>query len=79
MFRNYWKTATVYAPVAPLMKHDFPEVEQFTRVFPLLGVDNHLLHYKNKTLSEKEVVYAGSTCVAYGGVSGAACRSRESG
>ena len=55
------RAATVVAPVAPLMKHDFPEVEQFTRVFPFLGVDNHLLHYKDKTLYEKDVVYADST------------------
>jgi putative ABC transport system permease protein len=55
------RVATVVAPVAPLMKHDFPEVEQFTRVVPFLGVSNHLLHYKNRTLYEKDVVYADST------------------
>ena len=54
-------TATVVAPIAPLMKHDFPEVEQFTRIFPFLGVDKHLLHYKNKTLYEHDLVYADST------------------
>jgi len=55
------RVATAVAPIAPLMKHDFPEVEQFTRVFPILGVANHLLHYKDKTLYEKDVVYADST------------------
>lgn len=55
------RVATTVAPVAPLMKQDFPEVEQFTRVVPFLGVANHLLHYRNKTLYEKDVVYADST------------------
>ncbi|HWB93038.1 MAG TPA: ABC transporter permease, partial [Puia sp.] len=55
------RSATVVAPVAPLMKQDFPEVEQFTRIFPILGVDKHVLHYKDKTIYEHEVVYADST------------------
>ncbi|HEV2483753.1 MAG TPA: ABC transporter permease [Puia sp.] len=55
------RVATTVAPVAPLMKHDFPEVDQYTRVFPMLGVEDQLLHYKDKTLYEKDVVYADST------------------
>ena len=55
------RVATSVAPVAPLMKHDFPEVEQFTRVVPILGVANNVLHYKDKTMYEKDVVYADST------------------
>src|ERR1700744_1311425 len=35
------RVATAVAPVAPLLKHDFPEVEQFTRVVPFMGVANH--------------------------------------
>lgn len=53
--------ATVVAPVAPLLKHDFAEVEQFTRVIPFLQSDEHLLHYNNKALYEKEAVYVDST------------------
>ena len=53
--------ATVVAPVAPLMKRDLPEVEQFTRVVPFLGVEQHLLHYQDKTIYEKDAVYADST------------------
>jgi putative ABC transport system permease protein len=53
--------ATVTGSVAPQMKQEFPEVEQFTRVIPFLGVERHLLHYKEKTLFEKEAVYVDST------------------
>ncbi|MCW3119213.1 MAG: FtsX-like permease family protein [Chitinophagaceae bacterium] len=53
--------ATVVAPVVPLMKKDFPEVEQFTRVVPFLGVDKHLLRYRDKVLYEKDAAYVDST------------------
>ena len=53
--------ATVVAPVAPLMKQDLPEVEQFTRVVPFLESDEHLLHYNNQAVYEKEAVYVDST------------------
>ncbi len=53
--------ATVVAPIAPLMKKDYPEVEQFARVVPFLGVDNHYLHYGNKVMPEKDAVYVDST------------------
>lgn len=49
------------APVAPLMKHDFPEVEQFTRVVPFLGIDKQLLKYNNKSFYETEAAYVDST------------------
>jgi len=52
---------TVVAPIAPLMKKDFAEVAQFTRVVPFLGVDQHLMKYKNKVLYEKDAVYVDST------------------
>jgi len=53
--------ATVTGSVAPLLKQDFPEIEQFTRVVPFLGVDKHFIRYKDKVLAEKEAVYADST------------------
>ena len=53
--------ATVTGSVAPLLKQDFPEIQQFTRVVPFLGVDKHFIHYKDKVLTEKEAVYADST------------------
>ena len=53
--------ATVTGSVAPLLKQDFPEIEQFTRVVPFLGVDKHLVSYKQKLLYEKDAVYADST------------------
>ena len=53
--------ATVVAPIAPLMKKDYPEVEQFVRVVPFLGIDNHYLHYGNKVMPEKDAVYVDST------------------
>jgi len=53
--------ATVTGSVAPLLKQDFHEIEQFTRVVPFLGVDKHFIHFKDKVLAEKEAVYADST------------------
>ncbi|HWB25326.1 MAG TPA: ABC transporter permease [Chitinophagaceae bacterium] len=58
-YEDDWSTTV--APVAPLMKHDFPEVEQFTRVVPFLGVDKQLLFYKNKSFYETDAVYVDST------------------
>jgi putative ABC transport system permease protein len=52
---------TVTGSVAPLLKQDFPEIDQFTRVVPFLGVDRHLVRYKEKLLYEKDAVYADST------------------
>lgn len=49
------------APVAPLMKHDFPELEQFTRVVPFIGVDKQLLKYNNNFFYETDAVYVDST------------------
>jgi putative ABC transport system permease protein len=47
--------------IAPAMKKDFPEVEQFTRVVPLIGIDKHILHYKNNSLFETDPYYVDST------------------
>ena len=48
------KMATTSPPVAPAMKHDFPEVIRYTRVVPTLGADQHLLSYGNKSFYERD-------------------------
>ncbi len=53
--------ASCSPPTAPAMKNDFAEVEQFTRVVPSLGVTQYLIHYNEKSLSEKSVVFVDST------------------
>lgn len=53
--------ATVSPPTAPAMKLDFPEVTQFTRVVPSLGVSQYILHYNEKSWSEKSVLFVDST------------------
>ena len=57
--KGNWGTAT--APVAPAMKHDFPEVEEFARIIPGVGMDHHLLRYKEKSLYANDAAYADST------------------
>ncbi len=52
---------TTVAPTAPLMKQDFAEVAQFTRVVPFLGVDKQLLAYKNRSFYETDAVNVDST------------------
>jgi putative ABC transport system permease protein len=46
---------------APAMKHDFPEIEQFTRVVPFIGIDKHILRYKNNSIYETDPFYVDST------------------
>ena len=53
--------ATSSPPIAPAMKNDFAEVQQFTRVITTIGVKQHLLHYKEKSFYEKEAVFVDST------------------
>jgi putative ABC transport system permease protein len=53
--------ATSSPPIAPAMKNDFPEVHQFARVITTIGVKQHLLRYKEKSLYEKDAVYVDST------------------
>jgi putative ABC transport system permease protein len=50
-------------PIAPMMKKDFPEVEQFTRVVPTrsLGAKQHLLQNGEKSIYETDAVFADST------------------
>jgi len=53
--------ATASPPIAPTMKQDFPEVMQFTRVVPSIGVPKHLLKYKEKSFYETDELYVDST------------------
>jgi len=58
---NNYDWATVTAPVAPAMQKDFAEVIEYTRIVPVIGVDHHLVRYKDKSLYGKDAVYADST------------------
>jgi putative ABC transport system permease protein len=53
--------ATCSPPIAPAIKRDFPEVEQFTRVISDFGSTQHLLRYKEKSLYEKDAAFVDST------------------
>lgn len=53
--------ATASPPIAPAMKRDLPEVEQFARVVPTLGLSKHLLKYKDKGVYEENEYYVDST------------------
>ncbi|HLK27720.1 MAG TPA: ABC transporter permease [Puia sp.] len=53
--------ATVTAPVAPAMQNDYPEVEQYARIIPGVGMSHHLLRYKGKSIYEDDMAYADST------------------
>jgi len=44
--------------VAPAMKKDFAEVADYARVVPAVGIDHHILQYRNKSFYEKDGVYA---------------------
>ncbi|UPK72813.1 ABC transporter permease [Chitinophaga filiformis] len=60
---NESNNATGSPPVAPAMKNDFAEVEQYTRLVPTdrLGAKQHLLSYRQKSVYEKNAVYVDST------------------
>jgi len=53
--------ATTASLAAPLMKQDFADVLQFTRVVPFAGVTQNLLEYNGKSLYEKDAMYVDST------------------
>jgi len=57
------QNATGSPPIAPAMKRDFPEVEQFTRVVPTtyLGAKQHILTYKGVSITETDAAYIDST------------------
>jgi putative ABC transport system permease protein len=53
--------ATCSPPIAPAIKQDFPEVQQFTRVVGDFNAGKHLLRYQNRSIYETGVVYVDST------------------
>ncbi len=53
--------STCSPPIAPAMKNDFGEVAQFARVITTIGVQQHLLRYKEKSIYEKDFVFVDST------------------
>lgn len=55
--------STCSPPIAPAMKKDFPEVIEFTRLVNpgMLGVKQHMLRYKEKSLYEKDAFFVDST------------------
>jgi putative ABC transport system permease protein len=53
--------ANTPAAVAPALKRDFPEVLQFTRVVPFIGVEKHLLSYNERSVWEKDAFLVDST------------------
>ncbi|WP_183561952.1 ABC transporter permease [Mucilaginibacter sp. SP1R1] len=55
------KIATSSPPIAPALKSDFPEVVQYTRVVPTLGVSQHILRYKENSFYEKDAFLVDST------------------
>jgi putative ABC transport system permease protein len=57
------KNGTCSPPIAPAMKRDFAEIEQYTRVVPAgnFGAAKTLLTYKEKSFYEKDLVYVDST------------------
>jgi putative ABC transport system permease protein len=57
------RMATSSPPIAAGLKHDFPEVEQYTRAFnpAIFGADQHMLKYKDRSLAEKEALFVDST------------------
>ncbi|HEY4197305.1 MAG TPA: ABC transporter permease, partial [Mucilaginibacter sp.] len=55
------KMATASPPIAPALKSDFPEVVEYTRVVPTLGVKAHLLTYKEKAFYENDAFMVDST------------------
>jgi putative ABC transport system permease protein len=57
------KNGTCSPPIAPAMKRDFAEIEQYTRLVPAaaFGAPKTLLTYKEKSFYEKDLVYVDST------------------
>jgi putative ABC transport system permease protein len=53
--------ATASPPIAPAMKNDFAEIIQYTRVIPTLGINQHLLSYKEKAFYESDAFMVDST------------------
>lgn len=58
---NRYDLGVSATPAGPALKHDFPEVVQFTRVIPFIGVDKHLVIYQDKNIWEKDAFIVDST------------------
>ena len=56
-----YNIAITAMPLGPAMKRDLPEVKQFTRVVPFIGVDKHLISYREKNLWIKDAYIVDST------------------
>ena len=56
-----FNAAITAMPMGPLMKRDFPEVRQFARVIPFIGVDKHLISHGDKHLWIKDAYIVDST------------------
>jgi putative ABC transport system permease protein len=56
-----YNLAITAMPLGPAMKRDLPEVRQFTRVVPFIGVDKHLISYGDKRLWIKDAFIVDST------------------
>jgi putative ABC transport system permease protein len=57
--------STCSPPIAPAIKRDFPEVENFVRVVGSFSASKHLLTYKEKSIYETDPVYVDSTFLTY--------------
>jgi len=57
------KSACASPPIAPAIKRDFPEVVQYARLISsdIIGNNNSMLKYKDKTFYESGLVYVDST------------------
>jgi putative ABC transport system permease protein len=53
--------STCSPPIAPAIKRDFPEVEQFTRVIGDFSNSKHLLRYRERSIYETKAAYVDST------------------
>lgn len=58
---DLWNAATTSPPIAPAIKNDFSEVQQYTRVAISQTENRHLLHYKDKSLYVTDAAYVDST------------------
>jgi putative ABC transport system permease protein len=56
------RMATSSPAIAEGMKHDFPEVQQYTRAFnpAIFGANQHLLKYKERSFFDKQVLFVDS-------------------
>jgi putative ABC transport system permease protein len=59
--RSRWASSS--PAIAAGMKHDFPEVLQYTRAFnpAIFGAEQHLLKYKERSFFDRQVLFVDST------------------